>query len=285
MKLFKTKQKASYRIMQVIVLTIFIVYAASLVYSIFWAFLTSLKTHTEFKSNSNGFPKEWLFSNYVEAFKMLSVDGHGIIQMFFNSLWYAGGGAILSVFVSSMVAYVVAKYKFPGRKLLHTVALLTMMLPIVGAMPSQFKVFDTLKILNTPWMLLASAGGFGFNFIILYSYFKSLPWTYAEAGFIDGAKDLRVFLQIMLPQALSVMGSLLIVAGIGMWNDYMSPLLFLRDYPTLSAGLYAYQIKNSKFDVPLLFAGLLMSTVPVVILFVCFQNTMMDMTMAGGIKG
>lgn len=135
-------------------------------------------------------------------------------------------------------------------------------------------------------MLLSLAGGFGFNFVVLYSYFKSLPWSYAEAGFLDGASHLTVFMKIMLPQAINVMGALLIVAGIGLWNDYMAPILFLRDFPTLSAGLYVYQMQTMrKLNVPVLFAGLLLSVLPVIVLFVCFQNTMMDMTMAGGLKG
>lgn len=282
-----TKSKNNgYRIAKIIVFVIFVLYALSLMYALFWAMLTSLKDQFEYMSNRNGFPEKWRFENYITAFNSVSANERGMIAMFINSLWYAGGGALLGVVVSSAVAYIVSKYRFPGRSVIYTIALLTMMLPIVGAMPSQYKVYTTLGIINSPFMLLSLAGGFGFNFVILFSYFKSLPWSYAEAGFIDGASHFRVFVEIMLPQAVTVMGALLLVAGIGLWNDYMSPILFLRDFPTLSAGLYVYQMETTRFqNIPVLFAGLLVSIIPVIILFVCFQNTLMDMTIAGGLKG
>ena len=282
-----TKSKSNgYRIAKIIVFVIFVLYALSLMYALFWAMLTSLKDQFEYMRNRNGFPEKWRFENYITAFKSVSANERGMIAMFINSLWYAGGGALLGVVVSSAVAYVVSKYRFPGRSVIYTIALLTMMLPIVGAMPSHYKVYTTLGIINSPFMLLSLAGGFGFNFVILFSYFKSLPWSYAEAGFIDGASHSRVFVEIMLPQAVTVMGALLLVAGLGLWNDYMSPILFLRDFPTLSAGLYVYQMETTRFqNIPVLFAGLLVSIVPVIILFVCFQNTLMDMTIAGGLKG
>lgn len=284
-KIMKSKSK-SYLIAKIIVFIIFAIYAFTLLYALAWAFITSFKDQFEYMKDKNGLPDVWHFDNYLTAIKSVSVNDHGMLAMLINSLWYAGGGAVLGTLVSSMVAYVVAKYRFPGRNVLYTVALLTMMLPIVGAMPSQYKVYTTLGIINSPFMLLSLAGGFGFNFVVLYSYFKSLPWSYAEAGFLDGASHLTVFMKIMLPQAINVMGALLIVAGIGLWNDYMAPILFLRDFPTLSAGLYVYQMQTMrKLNVPVLFAGLLLSVLPVIVLFVCFQNTMMDMTMAGGLKG
>lgn len=284
-KIMKSKSK-SYLIAKIIVFIIFSIYAFTLLYALAWAFITSFKDLSEYMKDKNGFPDVWHFDNYLTAIKSVSVNDHGMLAMLINSLWYAGGGAVLGTLVSSMVAYVVAKYRFPGRNVLYTVALLTMMLPIVGAMPSQYKVYTTLGIINSPFMLLSLAGGFGFNFVVLYSYFKSLPWSYAEAGFLDGASHLTVFMKIMLPQAINVMGALLIVAGIGLWNDYMAPILFLRDFPTLSAGLYVYQMQTMrKLNVPVLFAGLLLSVLPVIVLFICFQNTMMDMTMAGGLKG
>ena len=284
-KILKSKSK-SYLIAKIIVFIIFAIYAFTLLYALAWAFITSFKDQFEYMKDKNGLPDVWHFDNYLTAIKSVSVNDHGMLAMLINSLWYAGGGAVLGTLVSSMVAYVVAKYRFPGRNVLYTVALLTMMLPIVGAMPSQYTVYTTLGIINSPVMLLSLAGGFGFNFVVLYSYFKSLPWSYAEAGFLDGASHLTVFMKIMLPQAINVMGALLIVAGIGLWNDYMAPILFLRDFPTLSAGLYVYQMQTMrKLNVPVLFAGLLLSVLPVIVLFVCFQNTMMDMTMAGGLKG
>ena len=128
--------------------------------------------------------------------------------------------------------------------------------------------------------------GFGFNFIVLYSFFKTLSWTYAEAGFIDGASHLRVFVKIMLPMALPVMGSLFLVQMVQLWNEYMEPNLFLQSYPTLAAGLFIFQLQMTRqMNYPMLFAGLIVSVVPVIVLFVAFQKVMMESMSVGGIKG
>ena len=113
-----------------------------------------------------------------------------------------------------------------------------------------------------------------------------MSWTYAEAGFIDGASHFKVFFRVMLPQALPVIGSLFIVAVVNRWNDYMFPTLFMQSYPTLSSGLYIFQLEMTRgINYPVLFAGLIISVIPVIVLFVCFQNTMMESMSVGGIKG
>ena len=251
-----------------------------------WALSASLKGQSEFNQNLNGLPKQWLFSNYGKAFTAVQANGNNMFVMFWNSVWYSCGGAFLGVFVSSVTAYVVAKYKFPGRGFIYGVALVTMMIPIVGSFPSQYKVYTILGIIDTPFLLVTKAAGFGFNFIVLYSFFRTLSWTYAEAGFIDGASHLKVFFRIMLPQALPVIGSLFMVAVVQLWNDYMEPTLFLQSYPTLSSGLYIFQLEMTRgINYPVLFAGLIISVIPVIVMFICFQNTMMESMSVGGIKG
>lgn len=280
------KPSKGYLAVKIIVFVIFVLYTATLVFAMIWAILASLKGNLEYKQGGSMFPKEWLFSNYVEAFKQVSANGSNMFVMLWNSIWYSFGGAALGVITSTVTAYVVAKYKFPGRTLIYGIALLTMMIPIVGSFPSQYLVYSELRILDSPLQLVTKAAGFGFNFIVLYAFFKTLSWTYAEAGFIDGASHMRVFLKIMLPQALPVMGSLFIVSVVQLWNNYMEPILFLQSYPTLSSGLYIFQLEMSRdFNYPILFAGLIISVIPVIIIFVCFQNTMMESMSVGGIKG
>ena len=161
-----------------------------------------------------------------------------------------------------------------------------MMIPIVGALPSQFKVYTALGIIETPWLLLAFMNGFGFNFLVLHSYFESLPRSYMEAAFIDGAGHFRCFWNVMLPQAKSPIMALSIVSAIGFWNDYTTPLLFLKEYPTLSSGIYMYQVINTRIlDMPVLFAGILLTAVPALILYGFFSNKIMNISLEGGIKG
>lgn len=282
----KSRTSTDFLITKIIIFTLFALYAFTLIFAMLWAFSASLKSQKEFYDNVNGLPREWLFSNYGTAFKQVSANGHNMFEMFWNSVWYSCGGARLGVLTSAVTSYVVAKYKFPGRGFIYGVAIVTMMIPIVGSFPSQYKVYTALHIIDTPFLLITKAAGFGFNFMVLYSFFRTLSWTYAEAGFIDGASHFKVFTRIMLPQALPVMGSLFMVQVVQLWNEYMEPNLFLQSYPTLSSGLYIFQLEMTRgINFPVLFAGLIISVIPVIILFVCFQNTMMESMSVGGIKG
>lgn len=282
----REKKSKSFLAAKSIAFVLFAVYAFTLFYAMLYAISLALKTQLEYDDSLVGLPKSWQFSNFVKAFTAVEVNEKNMIVMFINSLWYAVGGAALGVIASAIVAYVVSKYRFPGHALIYGIALVTMMIPIVGSFPSQYRVYNTLGILDSPLLLITKFAGFGFNFIVLFSFFKTLSWTYAEAGFIDGASHLRVFVKIMLPMALPVMGSLFLVSTVQLWNEYMEPNLFLQSFPTLASGLYVFQVRMSRnMNYPLLFAGLIVSVLPVIVLFACFQKVMMESMSVGGIKG
>lgn len=284
------KLNAKYIISKIIrytIILILFVYAVSLFMPLLWALNSSLKDQVEYSTyNLNGLPENWLFENYGNAFTALKIGNNNFFSMIINSVWYSIGGALIGIIVSSMVAYVVAKYEFPGRNFIYTLAIVTMMIPIVGSQASQYRVYSALRIVNSPMILISFAGGFGFNFLVLYAYFRNLPWSYAEAAFIDGAGHVRVFFEVMIPQALPSFMALTVVAVIGLWNDYTTPLLFLKDYPTLSSGLYMFQmITTRQMNMPVLYAGLLISALPILVLFILFSNKIMDISVSGGLKG
>lgn len=285
--MLKNKKHKKFSLSRTLIFFAFTFYAISLVYPLVWAFLSSLKESTEYMThNKMDLPENWLFSNYLRAFEGLNIEGKNMFDMFFNSIWFTVGGTLAGVGVSCMTAYAVAKYRFPGSKLIYWTAIISMMIPVVGALPSQFKVYTALGIIETPWLLLAFLNGFGFNFLVLHSYFESLPRSYMEAAFIDGAGHFTCFWKVMLPQAKSPIMALSIVSAIGFWNDYNTPLLFLKEYPTLSSGIYMYQVINTRIlDMPVLFAGILLTAIPVLILYAFFSNKIMNISLEGGIKG
>lgn len=282
-----TKKHKKISLTRLLIFFAFTFYAVSLIYPLVWAFLSSLKESTEYMTNNKmDLPKDWLFSNYLKAFEGLNIDGKDMFDMFFNSIWFTLGGTLAGVGVSCMTAYAVAKYRFPGSKLIYWTAVISMMIPIVGSLPSQFKIYTALGIIESPLLLLAFLNGFGFNFLVLHSYFESLPRSYMEAAFIDGASHFQCFWRVMLPQAKSPIMALSLVSAINFWNDYNTPLLFLKDYPTLSSGIYMYQVINTRIlNMPILFAGILLTAVPVLILYAFFSNKIMNISLEGGIKG
>ena len=118
------------KVMNVVVFVIFALYCFTLLYPLFWAFLAALKTNNEYMLvNKNGFPLAPTFSNFVTAYKSMSVTGTSMFAMIFNSIWYSAVGAFLNVFVCAVTAYVLARYKFIGHDFLYGLAILVMVLP------------------------------------------------------------------------------------------------------------------------------------------------------------
>lgn len=275
------------RVIFAVVLAIFIIYAISLIYPFVWLTTSSLKEAMEYAGgNSFALPKTWKFDNYVRVFDLLVVNETNYFGMLLNSLWFTAGMTAISITICAMTAYSVSKYKFKLRGLIYGLAVFSMVIPVVGALPAQYKLAGDLGIYNSPLYLISATGGFGFNFFVLYGFFKSISWSYAEAALIDGAGNHTVFWRIMLPQAKAPMLSLAIIASIGVWNDYMTPLLYLPDFPTVASGLYEYESNMIRLaDYPVYFAGIFISVIPIFTVFIIFQKTIMENIVAGGLKG
>ena len=225
------------------------------------------------------------FKNYIFAFEKLQETNYSYFFMLFNSIWYSIGGTMITLIVASCSTYVIAKYKNAYTKTIFNICLFTMIFPVVGAAPSLYKLYYSLGIAQTPFILLS-----GFNCLcnrIMYAYFSSLSWTYAEAAFIDGASDFQVFYKIMLPMAIPSISVLFVSGVIGMWNDYSTPMLYLDEsYPTLASGLFTYE-KLMQYDAnqPVYFAGVVLAMIPPIILYSAMQETIMTKVYFGGLKG
>ena len=285
-KAFK-KLTLAQKIVFTAVFVLFSLYAVSIIFPFVWAFLGSLKTDDEYYEKVFALPKQWLFSNYVTAFSEFKIKQTTMIGMIGNSLWLTFSGTFVAVMVSSATSYIVAKYPFWGTKIIYRVAIFTMIIPIVGNLPAMYKLVVSDLHLNNPLGILALyAGGFGFNFIILHGFYRSVSWSYAEAGFVDGATDWTVYWKIILPQAFPAIISISILSCIGIWNDYMTPFLYLKEYPTLALGIYQFDIiQTFRSNIPVYYCAIIMSILPILIVFCCFQETIMENTVAGGIKG
>ena len=285
------KRSRGEKVIYAIVFLIFAVYAISLIFPFLWLLVNSFQNKIIYQINMSegnafAFPKKFEIANYIYAFKELSYNGSNIFNMFFNSIWLAFAGTFCAVMVSSATAYVIAKYKFRGNSFLYKVAIFTMIIPIVGNLPAMYKLVLSLGLDNPIGILALYAGGFGFNFIILHGFYRSLSWTYAEAGFVDGASDWWVYWKIMLPQAKSAIIAISILSCIGIWNDYLTPFLYLKNSPTLALGIYQFEIvQEQRSNVPIYYSAILLSIIPILSVFVFFQKTIMENTVAGGIKG
>ena len=264
-----------------VVSALFFLYMLTLIFPFVWMLLNSLKTNMDFFKDIWSLPEKPLLSNYVNVW-----DQMNLLVYFGNSIKLTLLGTLASILTASMASYVIAKYKFKLSKLLYTMAIVVMLIPSIGTIAALYKFMISTHLFNTHLGLYS--GGFGFNFILLYGFFKSVSWSYAEAGFVDGASDAQVFLRIMLPQARPGIIAVAIIQGINVWNDYFNPYMFLQDKSkmTLAVGIYnLVQEQSYAADWPKLFAAMIIATVPVLIVYAIFSNTIIENTVAGGLKG
>lgn len=278
----------SLRIAKGIMFVVFFIYAASLIFPFVWMFLNMFKTNAEFFQDVWSWPKDfsngWVNLKTVLNRKMM---GSNVWEMTLRSFFIATIGTLLSLASASCVAYVVAKFKFFGRNALYILAVMVMVVPTIGSTSATYKLIGDLGLYdNILALILLYSGGFGFQFLLLYGAFKSISWSYAESAYIDGANELTVFIKIMLPMVLPSLIPLGILNFIGFWNDYYTPFLYLKNNPTLAVGLQAY-VNQMQYDAnwPALFALMLFSMLPIIIIFIAFQKQIMTNVTTGGLKG
>lgn len=296
---FALKQRSkSAKIVFAIVFVVFMLYAITLVYPFVILFINSLKDGVEYLNDLNAQnilkkPDKWLFGNYKDAFTSLRlIDSYGqeigMFQMFINSLMFAGIASFAPAACSTLTAYALSKFEFKLKPVLYTISIITLTIPIVSNTAPMLSLTNEMGIYNTwAYVFLVNFGGFGFNFLVLNGFFKNISWSYAEAAMIDGAGQWRVFLSVMLPQAIPAIVSLVVMQFIASWNDYNTILLFMPDFPTLSAGLYRVELNITRLEngYPVFFAGILISVLPILVLFITFFDTIMKNVSVGGLKG
>lgn len=277
----------SRRVVFTVVFVLFVLYAIGILFPFLYGFNISLK------ENGRAFMREpvkitfpFYFKNYTEAFRSLKLGETDFFMMIVNSVWYAAGSTLFTLVASTCVAYVVSKYKFRGRNFIYSAALVVMMIPIYGSLPAQYKLYNSLGFIDSPMLLITSFSGFGMYFIYIHAFFKSLSWSFAEAAFIDGAGNLKVFVSIMVPMLLPSLSALAIMNFVGVWNDYSGPIIWLPNMPTLASGLYTYEFDmRYTANQPIYFAGVVISIIPALAIFIAFQNTIMSNVYTGGLKG
>lgn len=276
-------------IIAVVFFILFLLLALIYIYPLFWALNNSLKTYPEYVADNFGITKSWMFENYYRVFEgAFHYKNFYYEHMLFNSLWMLVVQVFVNVTSSALLAYAVARFRFPGRGLLYAVVIFANTIPIIGSGPVAFRLMNKLNMINNPFTIwLSWASGFDFAFIVLYGYFKGISPSYSESAYIDGAGEMKVFFKIILPQVMPCIAAICITQAIGVWNNYGTVMIYLREYPNLAYGLYLFEtdknyIRNS---MPIYFAASIISAIPVIVLYSCTQKLLLTNMTAGGLKG
>lgn len=292
------------------------VYAASILFLLFWSLFNSLKPYSgpqgtgSFRENPFGLPNGWIWqwewNNYVKIIKDLSIGVYkstGMVsqvyieQLFFNSIVYAIGCSVMLTITPCIVAYAVAKYDYKFNAVINTIVIVALALPIVGALPSEIQMAKYLAIYDTFLGIFIMKMNFlSMYFFVFFASFKGLSKTYADAAYIDGASEATVCFQIMIPLVKNVIFTIILIQFINCWNDFQTPLVYLPSKPTMAYGLYLFTFvgltKVDEFgntvrvgsEITDRLAGAMVMLLPILALFIAFHNKLVDNITMGGIK-
>ncbi|HEY4422102.1 MAG TPA: carbohydrate ABC transporter permease, partial [Pseudonocardia sp.] len=226
----------------------------------------------------------WQFGNFARAWTTANIGTY-----FVNSLIVVCAAVVLVMLLGSMVAYVLARYEVPGRGVIYYAFIAGMTFPIFLALVPLFFVVQNLGMLGTyqGLILVYTAYALPFTVFFMTGFFRTLPSALAEAAMLDGCSHAGVFFRIMLPLARPGLISVGIFNFLGLWNQYMLPLVLMpdSDHYVLSQGLAVLAANQGyRSDWSALFAGLVIALLPVLAVYVVFQRRIQDGLSVGAIK-
>ena len=236
----------------------------------------------------------------LEGYKRVLQDDM-ILRGFLNSVFYSVAYAVISVAVTLMAAYPLSKEDFVGRKFINTLYVITMFLG--GGLIPTYLLIDKLHLLNTVWAILLPGTINVWNIMLAKTYFKTLPKELREASSIDGASEIRHFFKIVLPVSKPIIAVLMLYQFVGQWNSYFDAMIYLDDskLQPLQLVIRSILIQNapstgmiadiqsmaemSKIAELLKYSTIVVSSLPLLIMYPFFQKYFDKGIMVGSIKG
>lgn len=258
-----------------------------------WMISTSLKD-ARLTGDGKWIPDQFVWSNYTEAFSFNELWG----QWWLNTIVITVVNVIGGVLSTSLVAYAFARLRWPGRDMVFSLVLATMMLPGIVVLIPQYILFTKLPAfglqgsdnwVNTFLPLTVPAfTGSAFYIFLMRQFMRGIPMEISEAARIDGANELRIWSQIVLPLTKPALAAIAIFTFQSAWEDFMGPLLYLQ-----SESLYTLQLGLRQFEFAAggsvnwawLMAGSLVVMLPVLIIFIIFQRFFIEGVTLTGMGG
>jgi N-acetylglucosamine transport system permease protein len=237
-----------------------------------WVVLSSFKTTKEILASPFSLPAHWQFDNYAHAW-----TDAGIRQFFLNTVIVVSVALVLVMLLGAMCAYVLARFTFPGSRSIYYLMLAGLTFPIFLAIVPLFFILKNIGLINTlPGLIMVYvAFALPFTVFFLYAFFRTLPDDVYEAALIDGAGEWKTFFRIMLPMARPGMAAVAIFNFLGLWNQFLLPVALNTDQSkyVLTQGMASFASQAGyAVDFGALFAAVVITVVPVLIVYVIFQR-------------
>ncbi len=267
----------------VLIHAVLIVVSLTCIFPLWWAFSSSLKTQSTVFSDLSLFPSHPQWQNYIEAWTKANFG-----MYFTNSLIYTTAVVLGVIFVSSLAAYAFSRFQFPGRDILFILLISTMMIPIPGSFIALYVLLVKLNLVNTRlgYILPQINGGMALGIFLLKTFFDDLPKELEESARIDGCGRIRTYWYVALPLAKPAIAVLAIFTILTVWNEYLLGMLVLgsKNLMPLQRGLMVFQGAHIT-QYPLLMAGIVITVLPVVAIYLFLQKYIIKGITSGAVKG
>lgn len=271
------------RVGRVALYTALLIAAAGLLLPFFWMVMSSLKTANEvFSVPVQWIPEVFVWQNYVDIW-----TESNMLVWIRNTLLLAVVVTFLQVLTGSFAAYGFARIRFPGRDVLFLCYIGTIAVPWQSYMIPQFILLSDMKVANTLWAIILIQAFGAFGVFLMKQFYETIPEDLSEAARLDGLSEYGIWRRIMLPLSVPAIASLSLLTFTSTWNDYLGPLIYLRnpDLWTIQLGLKSFVSNLYDTDYALLFAGLTISVVPIAIVFLLGQKYFVEGIATSGMKG
>ena len=246
--------------------------------------ITAFKTSEEYQNTSvMTLPKSWLnFDNFIKAYTTANMG-----RAFINSLIVMVCVLIVSIIVGTQLAYVLNRFKFPGNTLIRNLFLFASLLPGVAMQVTVYNIMSSLGLINHLYgYIIMMCGTDVISIYIFIQFMENIPVSLDESAIIDGASYWTIYWKIMLPLLKPAIVTSCILKGVGVYNEYYAANLYLqdKDLHTIATSLYTFVgPMGSQYN--LICAGVLISLLPALIVFIIFQKQIYSGITAGAVKG
>ena len=242
----------------------------------------ALKTPREFVADPYGIPANINFNNIIEAWIKMNMPGP-----IFNTIIIVGFSVLGVILLSALASYGISRSRKKWAKFFYIFFLFGIMLNFQMIMIPLYKLVFDLKLVGTYFgaICVYVALNMGFSVLVYTGFIGSIPATLDEAAKIDGAGKTRIFFSVIFPLLRPATISIIVFNSVWIWNDLLLPLLFLGKYPTITTALYNFQGQKYTIDWTMVFAGSLISILPLVIAFLFLQKYFIKGMTAAAIKG
>jgi ABC-type glycerol-3-phosphate transport system permease component len=261
---------------------ILISFSVVALYPVYYMTVTAFKTRQGWLHDQFGLPIPFTFQNMIDA-----INRGNIPLWFGNSLIVTIASLVVSTIVSALAAYALSRFHFVGRSFFYNSMIGLMVIPPAVLILPLFVLMVNIGLINTlPSVIIIYSGLLiPFSVYLLVSFFRSLPPELFDAAAIDGCSNLDIFLRITMPLSTPALVTLIVVNALFVWNELFVALVFLQDesVKTLMPGLTLFKGHFTNNE-PLIMAGSLIATIPMVLLYLFGQRLFVEGLVAGAVK-